>query len=150
MPVEYKVYDSWEKLELNEKYVLHRPSTKIRAAKCEYELEFTVEQKDREAYCIARDAFLKLISPGGPVQHAIRRIPGDSCIVRGKYLDLESQASGAFGWITQGVDTKTGDFVAIKELSVKHSGDEDEVRTEVEMGTQFRVRPQYTLYMIEI
>jgi hypothetical protein len=73
------------------------------------------------------------------MQVAFRKMPGDSCILRGKYLEFGTQGSGAFGWINQGVDTKTGDSIAIKEIRINNYHTRVDVMDEVNMGKRFLV-----------
>lgn len=140
VPVEYRLGDKWVKLEYDEEHLIYEPSIRIRAGMCEYELEHTVEEKYRALYFEKRDRFLRAQLQGNlelkikPLQ----RMPGDSYVLRGQYLELETRGSGAFGWITQGVDTKTGDPVAIKELRIE-ARNKSEVMAEVHMGTRFTV-----------
>ena len=139
-PVEYRLGDKWVKLEYDEHHLIYEPSTRIRAGMCEYELEHTVEEKYRMPYFEKRDRFLKAQLPGNSdfKIRPLQRMPGDSYVLRGRYLDLETRGSGAFGWITQGLDIKTGDPVVIKELRIS-ARNKSEVRAEVNMGTRFTV-----------
>ncbi|MCJ1391563.1 hypothetical protein MMC18_004427 [Xylographa bjoerkii] len=138
VPVEHRSGDKWVKLEYNEKHLIYESSTRIRAGMCEYELEYTVEEKYRALYFEKRNMYLdtQLSAKSDFEIRPLRRMPGDNYVLRGQYLELETQGSGAFGWITQGLDTKTGDVVAIKELRVK-ARQKSEVMTEVSMGTRF-------------
>lgn len=139
-PVEFKVGAKWEKLEYQEERLMHQPATMLRAGACEYELEYTIEEKHRKAYFERRDTFLEGLLPNTePTQRAFQKMPGDSCVFRGRYLEFETQGSGAFGWITQGVDTKTGDPIAIKELRIDSHRSRVEIMAEVKMGRRFLV-----------
>ncbi len=140
VPVEYRMGGKWVKLEYDEEHLLYETSTRIRAGKCEYELEHTVEEKYRISYFKKRLKFLEAQLPGNHQLkiRPLQRMPGDSYVLRGRYLELETRGSGAFGWITQGLDTKTGDLVAIKELRIE-SRNNSEVLAEVSMGTRFTV-----------
>ena len=140
VPVEYRLSGKWVKLDYDEEHLVYEPSTTIRAGMCEYELEHTVEEKYRMSYFEKRDKFLTAQLPGddGFKTRPLQRMPGDSYVLRGQYLELETRGSGAFGWITQGLDTKTGDLVAIKELRVE-ARNKSEVMAEVSMGTRFIV-----------
>ncbi|KAF6230750.1 hypothetical protein HO133_000009 [Letharia lupina] len=133
--VEYRLGSKWVKLDYDEEHLVYEHSTRIRAGMCEYELEHTVAEKYRKSYFEKRDRFLEAQLPGnnqfkiGPLQ----RMPGDNYVLRGRYLELETRGSGAFGWITQGLDTKTGDLVAIKELRIE-ARNKSEVLAENEPG----------------
>ena len=107
---------------------------------CEYELEHTVEEKYRMPYFEKRDRFLEAQLPGNSdfKIRPLQRMPGDSYVLRGRYLELETRGSGAFDWITQGLDIKTGDSVVIKELRIS-ARNKSEVMAEVNMGTRFTV-----------
>ena len=139
-PVELRLGSDWVKLEYDEKHLIYERSIRIRAGMCEYELEHTVEEKYRALYFDERDKFLQAQVPRNLElkTEPLRRIPGDSCILRGQYLELETRGSGAFGWITRGLDTKTGDLVAIKELRIG-AKTKSEVMAEVNMGKRFTV-----------
>ncbi len=139
-PIEFKVGGKWEKLEYQEQQLMHQPATMLRAGACEYELEYTVEKEHRMAYFDRRNNFLRKISSGKePVQLVFQKMPGDSYVLRGRYLEFETQGSGAFGWITQGVDTKTGNPIAIKELRIDGHRSRVETMAEVEMGKRLLV-----------
>ena len=66
-------------------------------------------------------------------------LPGDNCVQRGRYIEFETRGHGTFGWINRGVDTKTGDLIAIKELRIKNRLERKEVGEEVEIGRRFQV-----------
>ena len=139
-PVEIKIGTTWKVLEHGREHLLHQPFAIVRAGDCEYELEYTVEEKHRGAYFKQRDAFLKLLSPiKGEPQLEIQKIPGDSYVLRGRYLEFGTRGSGTFGWITQGVDTGTGDPVAIKELRISSRRSRLDVMAEVNVGKRFLV-----------
>ncbi|MCJ1402329.1 hypothetical protein MMC11_005549 [Xylographa trunciseda] len=141
-PVEYRMGDTWVKLGYDEGRLVYEPWIKIRAGTCEYELEHTVEEKYRASYFDRRDMFLKAQLPDDSkfLIRALQRMPGDSYVLRGQYLELETRGAGAFGWITQGLDTKTGAFVAVKELRIEKRN-RNEVMAEVNMGTRFTNEP---------
>lgn len=84
-------------------------------------------------------AFLRPSSSSKGNQPPFKIMPGDSCVPRGRYLEFGTHGSGAFGWINQGVDTKTGNPIAIKELRITNSRSRTEVMTEVNMGRRFIV-----------
>ena len=153
-PVEYRSGGKWVKLEYDQEHLVYEASTRIRAGMCEYELEHTVEEKYRMLYFEKRDRFLEAQLPGNN-QLSIRplqRMPGDSYVVRGRYLELETRGSGAFGWITEGLDTKTGDAVAIKELRIE-ARNKSEVLAELRMGTRFTVyiyRASYMMFLTHL
>ena len=148
-PVQYRSGGKWVKLEYDEEHLVYEASTKIRAGMCEYELEYTVEEKYRMLYFEKRDMFLEAQLPGN--NHfqikPLQRMPGDSYVPRGRYLELETRGSGAFGWITRGLDSKTGDLVAIKELRIE-ARNKFEVLAEVSMGTRFTVYIYRAPYMM--
>ncbi|KAF7508892.1 hypothetical protein GJ744_008601 [Endocarpon pusillum] len=50
-----------------------------------------------------------------------RKMPGKGIFRRERYLEFETQGHGKFGWINRGVDIKTGNLVAIKELRIRLS-----------------------------
>lgn len=140
VPVEYRSGAKWVELGYEEEHLIYEPSTRIRAGMCEYELKHTVEEKYRALYFYKRDRFLTAQLRGSLELRTrpLRRMPGDSYVLRGQYLELETRGSGAFGWITQGLDTKTGNPVAIKELRIE-TRNKSEVMAEVNMGTRFTV-----------
>lgn len=141
VPVEYSKNGVWKSLEFEKEQLMHQSSTILRAGRCEYELKYTVEEKYRDAYFQKRIGFLEaLFSPKDEFQEPVfRKIPGDKCVPRGRYLEFETQGSGAFGWITQGVDLETGDPIAIKELRITSRRSGFEVLAEVKMGMRFMV-----------
>ena len=61
--VEHSMSGIWEKLVYEKEQVMYQCSTMLRAGVCEYELEYTVDEKHREAYFTQRDALLRTISP---------------------------------------------------------------------------------------
>ena len=151
VPVEYRLGGHWVELDYDEEHLIYEPSTRIRAGLCEYELEHAVDEKDRMMYFEQRNSFLKAQLPANTeikIQ-PLQRLPGDSFIPRGRYLELETQGSGAFGWITRGLDTKTGDLVAIKELRID-ARNKAAVLAEVSIGIRFKVCTKFKLYIIII
>ena len=139
VPVKYKVNGVWERLDFRQQWVLYRHSTSIRAGNCEYELEYTIENKFRDAYIENRRGFLASISPDSGRKVLLNELPGDHWIPRGAYVELSRQGSGTFGWITQGVNVKTGDPVAIKEVRVNGRAARQQVLVEIEIGRSFVV-----------
>lgn len=139
-PVEFQKGGTWEKLEYNEQRLLYLPATMLRAGLCEYELEYTIEEKHRESYFEQRDAFLRAVLPRrGGLPKSFRKLPGDRYVQRGKYIEFETQGSGAFGWISQGADTETGHPVAIKELRITTRWQRAEAVAEVGIGRRLHV-----------
>lgn len=136
--VEYNVSDTWKELKLNEEQLLYQSVTALRAGACEYELKFTIEEKHKEAYFNQRDRFLESISPVGMAEPP-RKMPGEGIIRRERYLEFETQGHGKFGWINRGVDIKTGNLVAIKELRINNRHSRIEVIAEVDIGRRFLV-----------
>ena len=138
--MKYNMSGVWQELKLDEEQLMYQFSTMLRAGTCEYELEYTVKEEHREAYFIQRKGFFELLSPSqGNPQPVFQRLPGDSCVSRGRYLKFETQGRGAFGWVTQGVDIETGDPIAIKELRIDCRRSRLEVMAEVRMGSRFLV-----------
>ena len=140
VPVEYSNGGRWGKLEFKEQQLMYQSSTLLRIGLCEYELEYTIEEKHREAYFKWREIFLeKTVSSTASLLRPFNKMPGDSCIPRGRYLEFETHGFGAFGWINQGADTKTGDPIAIKELRISSPSSRHEVMAEVKIGRRFLV-----------
>ena len=138
--VQFRIGTTWNVLEDKNGQLMHQPATVLRVGECEYELEYTVEERHRQDYFQQRDAFLDLIpSSRGQPQPLFQKMPGDSCVQRGTYIEFSTHGSGAFGWITQGVDTRTGDPVAIKELRISSRRSHVEAMEEVNMGRRFIV-----------
>lgn len=107
---------------------------------CEYELEYIIEGKHREAYFAQRDDFLAKMGRAEEVTfQTFRKFPGDDCAQRGKYLEFETKGAGAFGWIIEGVDTNTGDPVAIKRVQYKRPEERHQILREVNFGMRFHV-----------
>lgn len=138
--VKYNKSGVWETLEYLDEQLMYQVSTMIRAGVCEYELEYTIEEQHREAYFRERNTFLEAKGESKFPEPTFWRLPGDDCVSRGRYLEFQTKGSGAFGWITQGIDTKTGDPIAIKEVRVKSKRDRVDVMNEVKMGNRFQVR----------
>lgn len=138
VPVEYSKNGVWEKLEFDKEQLMYQSSTILRAGLCQYQLKYTVEEKHRVAYFEQRAVFLQPRDQDfqDPV---FEKLPGDKCMQRGKYLEFGTKGSGAFGWITQGVDTETGDPVAIKEVRITKDWMGVEIMNEVTMGRRFAV-----------
>ena len=140
VPVEYSIGGIWRKLERGEQQLMYQSSTLLRAGLCEYELEYTIEEKHKEAYLKWRNIFVDEIAPStASLLRPFCKMPGDSCVPRGRYLEFETHGFGAFGWINQGADTKTGNPIAIKELRISSPGSRHEVMAEVQVGRRFLV-----------
>lgn len=140
-PVELNKSGVWEKLEYGKEQVVHEVSTMIRAGDAEYDLKYTVEEQHREAYFSQRDALLTGIIEGNrnSQRPAFRKIPGDNCVIRGRYLEFETLGCGGFGWVTQGVDIQSGDPIAIKEFRINSLRDRLKAAVEARMGNRFLV-----------
>lgn len=139
--VEFRIDGVWHKLGFQEEQLMYQRATMLRAGKCEYELEYTIEEKFRETYFRQREKFLGEVYPSQKAYtRAFKRLPGDSSVLRGRYLEFDTRGSGTFGWITEGLDTKTGNPIAIKEIRIARPKDRSNVTAEVKMGTQFVVR----------
>jgi hypothetical protein len=141
--VEFKSGGTWGSLEYGEEHLLHQPATMLRVGGLEYELEYTVKEVHREAFFQKKAIFLQKPFTGRvppqPFRPPFQKLPGDSCVPRGRYLEFGTQGSGAFGWISQGVDTKTGDPVAVKELRVDSKRSRAGALDEVAFGKRFLV-----------
>ncbi|MCJ1474815.1 hypothetical protein MMC13_003475 [Lambiella insularis] len=140
-PVEFMVDGEYQALKYDEEQLMYQRVTMVRAGACEYKLHYTIEEKDREIYFRQRDTFLSKASLA-PVEQqvAFQSLPGDSCVLRGRYLEYGTQGSGTFGWITRGLDTKTGNPIAIKEIRINGSRSRSDAIAEVQMGKQFANR----------
>ena len=96
--VEFKTGGVWDKLEYGEQCLMHQRATMLRAGTCEYELEYTIEEKHRQSYFFERDAFLRRILSGeNDISPSFQKLPGDSWVQRGNYIEFGTQGSGAFG-----------------------------------------------------
>ena len=71
----------------------------IRAGACEYGLEYVISPEHRDAFFDRRDAFLEAELSSNGQAPRLQRLPTDRCILRGDYLEFDTQAAGAFGWI---------------------------------------------------
>lgn len=141
VPVEFSKNGVWETLGLMKEYLMFQSSTIIRAGMCEYELQFTVEEKHRAAYFHQRDQFLEGYSSSicGFQPPVFKKLPGDICVVRGRYLEFATKGTGAYGWVTQGVDLETGNPIAIKEIRISRKYTIDEIKEELGIGRRFVV-----------
>ena len=137
--VEYNISGRWKKLALEEEQLLYQPATRLRAGACEYELEFTIEEKHKEPYFDERDSFLQSNFPSARFRKPLRMMPGDGIVRMDRYLEFGTKGRGKSGWINQGVDTKTGNLVAIKELRVGSRHSRLEAMAEVDIGRRFLV-----------
>ena len=148
VPVEYSTGGTWGKLEFKEQQLMYQSSTPLRVGLCEYELEYTMEEKHREAYFKRRDIFLQKIALStATLLWPFHKMPGDRCVRRGRYLEFETHGFGAFGWINQGADTQTGDPIAIKELRISSPSSRQEVTAEVKLGRRFLVSRPWNEYL---
>ena len=140
VPVEYNISGRWGKLEFEEQQLMYQSSTLLRAGACEYELKYTIEEEHKDAFFDQQEAFLASDPVSEPPLRRIpRKMPKDGAVHMGRYLEFETQAYGAFGWINQGVDTKTGDLIAIKELRINSHQSRLEIMAEVKIGRRFLV-----------
>lgn len=140
-PVKFRNGRVWESLAFQEQRLMHQPVTVLRAGSCDYELEYTVSQEHRDHFLRARDQFFQSsVDTSNLLESRLfRYLPGDSGVLRGRFLEFETQGSGTFGWVSQGVDTFNGDPVAIKELRITDSRVRATVMEEVDFGRQFSV-----------
>ena len=137
--VDYRTSSGWKSLKFDERRLMNENPTTIRAGACEYDLEYIISPEHRDAFFDRRDAFLQAeLSSNGHAPRPLQRLPTDRYILRGDYLEFDTRAVGAFGWITHGVNSKTGDPVAIKELRILDRGTASTAMAEVEMGKRLK------------
>ena len=133
------VNGAWEPLATGQERLMFQHCTMIRAGRCEFELQYTIDD-DREAFLARRNLFIRsMLGPTSDVFSSSVFLPGDDITVRGRYLQLMTRGRGTFGWISQGIDTRTGNLIAIKEIRLEHQRSWPEVKNEVDMGRRFQV-----------
>ena len=139
--VEHNIGGGWKKLAYLERQLIFPKSAMVRAGQCEFELEYTLDPEQRDVYLAMRDDYFDdfLGSSNTTLYPPLQALPGDSCVQRGRYIEFETRGFGTFGWINQGVDTKTGDLIAIKEVRIKNRLERKEVGKEVDIGRRFHV-----------
>lgn len=70
---------------------------------------------------------------------ALSAIPRASDKKFGPFIRMGSMSKGAFGWVYAGVDTCTGEPLAIKEHSAKNRNESECVVAEIGIGKMFSV-----------
>ena len=139
--VEHNIGGSWNKLAYLERQLVFSKSALVRAGQCEFELEYTLNPEQRGDYLAMRDSYFQdaLENSNKTLYPPLQILAGDSCVQRGRYIEFETRGYGTFGWINQGVDTKTGNLIAIKEVRIKTRLERKEVGKEVDIGKRFHV-----------
>ena len=111
VPVEYKCNGVWTKLEHEHTRVLHQHSTTIRAANCEYELEYTIGNEFKKAFLEQRDEFINLTLPSDKnLELVFREAPGDNLVLRKKLSRAQKTRLWRFWLDQQGCGRYNGKF----------------------------------------
>lgn len=119
--LETHINGNWEPLAPGQGRLMFQRCTMLRAGRCEFELQYTINEDGREAFLAQRNLFIQnRLVPKTDVHDSFAYIPGDDITIRGRYLHLRTQGRGTFGWISQGVDTRSGHLIAIKEVRLEN------------------------------
>jgi hypothetical protein len=143
-PVHYYNNGEWQSLEAPNVKVLHRPSTILRVGQLEYELVYTIDARHRKDYLDLRKTLFatypSMVGGSNVLPSAdFDRLPFDDHVQIHRYLLFETKGYGGFGWVSIGVDSETGDPVALKEVSIKRKSERDGLIEEVDYGRAFSV-----------
>lgn len=140
LELEISVDGHWECLPPREERLLFRRSSVIRVGRCKYEVQYTIPIHHRETFLEMRNTFIgKRLEPETNNFMHIAYLPGDDITVRGRYLQLATHGRGTFGWVSQGIDTRSGRLIAIKEVRIESQKSWPSVQQEVQMGRRFQV-----------
>ena len=139
------LYDGeWVSLGMRQARVLYQPVTRLKFGGLEYELRYTVSEEDIENFVDLRDDFIQRATGCSPsVPWTIP--PFASFEKRGPVLFSRSLGHGTFTITSRGVDSRSGDVLAIKELQLKSTGDFRRATQEVQVANICSVSEQWLL-----
>ena len=138
--VHYCLDGEWMELKHPSKRVLCHKSNRLRLDKFEYELVYRIPLDRKIEFYAERDAYLRSLSDWPlPKNNQWLAAMENGFTKQGRMLIFQSIGFGAFGWVWEGVDSTTGDLVAIKALYLKKKGDRALLEKELDMGLEFRV-----------
>ena len=136
-PVHYNVGGVWKELSYPSEKLLYQTATTLRLGPFDYELTYTIQEAQRDEYFFRRNRFFEEISSEAlPAAH-LQKLHLDQYTLIRDILVFETKGSGSFGWVNIGVDTNTGDPVAIKELRITNKSAANAFLHEVAFGEQF-------------
>ncbi|KAI9841393.1 MAG: hypothetical protein M1837_000726 [Sclerophora amabilis] len=104
--------------------VLYQPTNHIRVGESEYRL--TWEASDKDALVQARNEYLKDIHGRDPPHSKLDPLPEKNHRRIGHAIVHNSSGYGSFGWVSAGVESSTGQPLAIKQLQIRR--DESSLR----------------------
>lgn len=130
----------WIALRYPAKRVLHLRSNKIRLGQYEYDLIYTVSLTGTHEFFAGRNAYMRIFSDRPSPPGNLWSVPPNAGFSKmGSIYVCSTKACGGFGWVYEGVDSLTGDPVAVKELAIKDKTVRDQVLAEAQMGQTFQV-----------
>ena len=139
--LESYVGSEWRAVE--ESRLIYEKSTMLRAGDCEYRLNYAFEDGHKSAFIAARNEFVKeyFSGPESTDQFELfNYLPGSNAqIIGDKLLRFGTQGTGTFGWVDQGLDMKTGNVLAIKEMRLKTQREWSAINQERKIGMKFEV-----------
>ncbi|KAI9677073.1 MAG: hypothetical protein M1817_006912 [Caeruleum heppii] len=135
LELETHINGNWEPLAPGQEQLIFQHSTMLRAGRCEFELQYTIDKDGRKAFLEQRSLFIDhWLKPQTDVYDSFTYVPGDDITIRGRYLQLRTQGHGTFGWVSQGVDTQSGHLIAIKEIRLESRRSWPAIKDELDIG----------------
>lgn len=116
-PVWYYLDNEEIKLQNMAQRVLSSPTNRFRVGDLEYTLTFEVS--DMTTFVQDRNKYLKAIHKRDPPHPKIDPIPLPHHKKLGHAIIHNSLGFGSFGWVSVGVDSSTGQPLAVKELRIR-------------------------------
>ena len=138
--VHFYVDGEWNALSYPAKRVLHLRSNKLRLYQYEYDLVYTVSPAETPDFLATRSAQILAYSNQTSLSDNLWSVPPNAEFRKvGSVYVCQTRACGGFGWVCEGVDSLTGDPVAVKELAIKNRAVRDQVFAEAEIGKALQV-----------
>lgn len=140
-PLEIFVQGSWKVIPYKDQYALYQQTTRIRfGGRLEYEFVYTVQDDRLLDFGADRDTWLNKVYSQGLVPETLWPLTALHNIrTLGHVLIYNTISTGAFGWVSKGLDPSTGDSIAVKELCIKTKPERIEALKELDVGMQVQV-----------
>ena len=136
--VEYYQDGEWIRLFHPNSRVFQQRSTKIRIARYEYEFVFTILSEHKDNIQITRNQYIKAFFAKGPP--TLTLLPDSNLRRMGDYrISNQTVAAGAFGWVSIGFNSTTGEPIAMKELQITEDFHVPEAAREAGIGRSLTV-----------
>lgn len=146
--ISYKIDGEWIEIPASSQYVLLKVTNTFRLNRCEYQLVFCVTEGRQKDFFAHRNKWIDRFCRRSPPVAETWQLPSELPYRRiGDIMICKSLAYGGFGWVSKAVDCKTGNLIAVKEVSVRSDRDGYRVVQEANFGKEFEVCRSTNIYL---